>query len=51
MGSFLIFFLGIVQLGLSESMSLDVFLTKNGRGRFVILDIEDYEKDRAEKNY
>lgn len=26
-----------------------VFLTKNGRGRFVILDIEDYEKDRAEK--
>ena len=27
-----------------------VFLTKNGRGRFVVLDIEDYEKDRAEKN-
>ncbi|WP_138263333.1 type II toxin-antitoxin system prevent-host-death family antitoxin [[Clostridium] hylemonae] len=26
-----------------------VFLTKNGRGRFVVLDIEDYEKDRAEK--
>ena len=26
-----------------------VFLTKNGRGRFVILDIEDYERDRAEK--
>ena len=25
------------------------FLTKNGRGRFVVLDIEDYEKDRAEK--
>lgn len=22
---------------------------KNGRGRFVVLDIEDYEKDRAEK--
>ena len=22
-----------------------VFLTKNGRGRFVVLDIEDYEKD------
>lgn len=28
-----------------------VFLTKNGRGKFVILDIEDYEKDRAEKNF
>lgn len=27
-----------------------VFLTKNGRGRFVLLDIEDYERDRAEKN-
>ncbi len=26
-----------------------VFLTKNGRGRFVVLDIEDYEKDRAER--
>ena len=26
-----------------------VFLTKNGRGKFVILDIEDYEKDREEK--
>ena len=26
-----------------------VFLTKNGRGRYVILDIEDYERDRAEK--
>ncbi|MDD3746355.1 MAG: type II toxin-antitoxin system prevent-host-death family antitoxin [Anaerostipes sp.] len=26
-----------------------VFLTKNGRGRFVVIDIEDYEKDRAEK--
>ena len=25
-----------------------VFLTKNGRGRFVLLDIEDYERDRAE---
>lgn len=25
-----------------------VFLTKNGRGRFVVLDIEDYERDRAE---
>ena len=24
-------------------------MTKNGRGRFVVLDIEDYEKDRAEK--
>ena len=26
-----------------------VYLTKNGRGRFVVLDIEDYERDRAEK--
>ena len=25
------------------------FLTENGRGKFVVLDIEDYEKDRAEK--
>ena len=24
-----------------------VFLTKNGRGRFVLLDIEDYERDRS----
>ena len=26
-----------------------VFLTKNGRGRFVVMDIEDYERERAEK--
>lgn len=26
-----------------------VFLTKNGRGRFVVLDIEDYERGRAER--
>ncbi len=26
-----------------------VFLTKNGRGKFVVLAIEDYERDRAEK--
>lgn len=26
-----------------------VFLTKNGRGRFVVLDIEDYERGQAEK--
>lgn len=26
-----------------------VFLTKNGRGRFVVLDIEDYERERSEK--
>ena len=26
-----------------------VFLTKNGRGRFVLLDIDDYERERAEK--
>lgn len=25
-----------------------VFLTKNGRGRFVVLDIEDYERSIAE---
>jgi prevent-host-death family protein len=24
-----------------------VFLTKNGRGRFVIIDIEEYEKNQA----
>lgn len=26
-----------------------VFLTRNGRGRFVVMDIEDYERGRAEK--
>jgi len=26
-----------------------VYLTKNGRGRFVIVDIEDYERDRKER--
>ena len=26
-----------------------VFLTKNGRGHFVVLDIEDYERGREEK--
>jgi prevent-host-death family protein len=26
-----------------------VFLTKNGRGKFVVMAIEDYERDRAEK--
>lgn len=26
-----------------------VFLTKNGRGRFVVIDIEDYEREKAEK--
>ena len=24
-----------------------VYLTKNGRGRFVVIDIEDYERERA----
>ena len=24
-------------------------MTKNGRGRFVVMDIEDYERDLAEK--
>ncbi len=26
-----------------------VFLTKNGRGRFVVMDIEDYEREKDEK--
>jgi len=26
-----------------------VYLTKNGRGRFVVMDIEDYERAQAEK--
>ena len=26
-----------------------VFLTKNGRGRFVVMDIEEYEREKAEK--
>lgn len=26
-----------------------VFLTQNGRGKFVIMDIEDYEREKAEK--
>ena len=26
-----------------------VFLTKNGRGRFVVMDIEDYEREHSEK--
>lgn len=26
-----------------------VFLTKNGRGRFVVLDMEDYERSIAER--
>ena len=26
-----------------------VYLTKNGRGGFVVIDIEDYERERAEK--
>ena len=26
-----------------------VFLTKNGRGRFVVMDIEDYEREKAER--
>lgn len=26
-----------------------VFLTKNGRGRYVVIDIEDYERQRAER--
>ena len=25
-----------------------VFLTKNGRGKFVVMDIEDYEREKAE---
>ena len=26
-----------------------VFLTQNGRGRFVVMDMEDYEREKAEK--
>ena len=26
-----------------------VFLTKNGRGRYVVIDIEDYERQRVER--
>ena len=26
-----------------------VFLTKNGRGKYVVMDIEDYEREKAEK--
>lgn len=26
-----------------------VYLTKNGRGKYILLDIEDYERDQAEK--
>ena len=26
-----------------------VFLTKNGRGKFVVMDIEDYAREKAEK--
>lgn len=26
-----------------------IYLTKNGRGRFVVMDIEDYERECAEK--
>lgn len=26
-----------------------VFLTKNGRGRYVVIDIEEYEREKAEK--
>lgn len=26
-----------------------VYLTKNGKGRYVVLDIKDYERDQAEK--
>lgn len=26
-----------------------VFLTKNGRGKFVVMDIEDYEREKSKK--
>ena len=26
-----------------------MFLTKNGRGKYVVMDIEDYEREKAEK--
>lgn len=28
-----------------------MYLTKNGRGRFVVMDTEDYERDCAEKKF
>ena len=28
-----------------------VFLTKNGRGKFVVMDIEDYEREKAEATH
>ena len=31
------------------SIGEPVFLTKNGRGKFVVMDIEDYEREKAEK--
>ncbi|MBQ3061662.1 MAG: type II toxin-antitoxin system prevent-host-death family antitoxin [Lachnospiraceae bacterium] len=31
------------------SIGEPVFLTKNGRGKYVVMDIEDYERDRMEK--
>ena len=31
------------------AMGSPVYLTKNGRGKFVLLDIEDYEREKAEK--
>ena len=34
---------------ISVSYTHLVYLTKNGRGRFVVMDIEDYERGRAEK--
>ena len=34
----------------SCKMGKPLFLTENGKERFVILDIEDYERDHAEKN-
>ena len=26
-----------------------MFLTKNGRGKFVVMDMDDYEREKAEK--
>lgn len=31
------------------SIGETVFLTKNGRGKLVVMDIEDYEREKAEK--
>lgn len=38
----------MIGIGILLAGGSQFFLTKNGRGRYVVLDIEDYEKARAE---